>query len=831
MDKTQDNIIKALQFLHPDMGAPGEGVVELMATGANGTNKLLWSSFCGGKNGVIAGWFDNRKKILSTATDLDLGWNDRGEARYPESVYVTLNPVHDALLGRSNNRMKGGAARSTDKDVLHYRNILIDIDAKTPAGTSSSAPEHAAAHALAQEIREWTRNTLFWPDPMYCNSGNGAHLVFKAYVENNKENTALLKEFLTLLGQKFNTTAGVAIEVDTSVFNPARLTKMYGTWVRKGDVTATRPHRQSCVIEAPASGAKTAVITTDLLKAAVDLLGDKIACADQDAYVSPHKSAAQQAPRKYPASLQPADMFKSVSGIEPVRTGGKLKVDEYLKDNNIALKEIKEGPGDSTLYVLETCIFDTSHSGGEAAIGQNVDGKLWYHCFHDTCSGDPERNWAAARKIISETSGLGKWMEGGVSGIEFPHVNKDGKPLARLDNFRVLCAGYGVQLRYNSMTRQPEYKLPDALWSTSDRLANLALDVLEEWCCQHGLPATRLQGFVRMLSEERSYHPVCEWIESAAWDGTSHLEDLAATIKVPDGQNEQWRVYIKKWLVQAIAALYQPDFSARGVLTFTGNQGVGKTQWFSRLVPTSLDAFGEGMHLDPSNKDSLLEVLSCWIVELGELDATFKKADISKIKAFLTKKLDKVRPPYGRSVETWRRQTSFGATVNDPEFLVDATGNTRWWVIATEHINWQHDINTQQLWAEAKVLFDAGQTWFLDDFETRKLDQINKQYEIADPVEEGLHKSFKFDTLQASWVNWMTTTDILDVIGIPTNNRGQVTKCGIVLKKLVGPAKHTKKDGVQGRYYCMPPRRDLYAEPEQQVKHKEVTHFKDITKI
>ena len=80
-----------------------------------------------------------------------------------------------------------------------------------------------------------------------------------------------------------------------------------------------------------------------------------------------------------------------------------LDVPEYLGKYGIAMAGEKANGG-STLYLLEECVFDTSHSPKEAAIGQTVEGKLFYQCFHDSCK---DKVWQEARKIISGDDPLG----------------------------------------------------------------------------------------------------------------------------------------------------------------------------------------------------------------------------------------------------------------------------------------------------------------------------------------------------------------------------------------------------------------------------------------
>ncbi len=94
--------------------------------------------------------------------------------------------------------------------------------------------------------------------------------------------------------------------------------------------------------------------------------------------------------------------------------GRRVDVAEYLAHcGKEIVKTIQHGT--ATLYCLKTCVFDQSHTGNEAAIGQDEQGKLFYQCFHDSCKSDPSRTWQAARKILSRNESLARYMGGGTS--------------------------------------------------------------------------------------------------------------------------------------------------------------------------------------------------------------------------------------------------------------------------------------------------------------------------------------------------------------------------------------------------------------------------------
>jgi predicted P-loop ATPase len=115
---------------------------------------------------------------------------------------------------------------------------------------------------------------------------------------------------------------------------------------------------------------------------------------------------------------------------------------------------------------------------------------------------------------------------------------------------------------------------------------------------------------------------------------------------------------------------------ADGVLVLQGEQGCGKTRFFTVIAITP-NWFAEGVSIDIDKKDTVIQATGCWIAELGELDATLKREQ-SALKAYLTAARDAYRLPYARAAVRRPRRTSFCATVNPENFLNDDTGSRRY---------------------------------------------------------------------------------------------------------------------------------------------------------
>jgi hypothetical protein len=198
---------------------PGD-VVELRALGVQGR--------------IHAGYFDDFERLAIEAARLS------GQA---DGVYVVLNEINKALLARSQNRITISPKNLTqDKDITRRRYLPFDIDANRPAGISSTDNEHEAAFTTAKQIRTYLIEQMNFPSDSIImgDSGNGAHILIHIDLPNDSESEELIKTCLKAVAVKFNNNSAT---VDQTVFNAARIWKLYGTLACKGDNTKERPHR------------------------------------------------------------------------------------------------------------------------------------------------------------------------------------------------------------------------------------------------------------------------------------------------------------------------------------------------------------------------------------------------------------------------------------------------------------------------------------------------------------------------------------------------------------------------------------------------------------
>lgn len=368
-----------------------------------------------------------------------------------------------------------------------------------------------------------------------------------------------------------------------------------------------------------------------------------------------------------------------------------------------------------------------------------------------------------------------------------PNVNDKGKPLSTIENLKELCERLHLTVRYNVISKEEEILIPGAGFSIDNR-QNASLAWLISECAKFRMPVDRVPDFVTYLADQNLYNPVADWITSKPWDGRDRVTDLVNTVHAAGEVAfpkvaEMKRALIVRWMISAVAAVFRPTgVSAHGVLVFQGDQYIGKTKWFKTLVPAELGVLQDGVILRPEDRDSVKQCVSNWLVELGELDATFRKSDIAALKAFLTKDRDILRRAYARKESEFARRTVFFASVNPREFLHDPTGNRRYWTIECESLDHDHGIDMQQCWAQVyEAMFKVGESWFLTPGEMDMLNDHNKLFEVIDPIEELIANGLDWNSDIYYWT-WTSASEVLRALGRDTPTQAEATRAAHVIR-------------------------------------------------
>jgi len=300
--------------------------------------------------GTISGFFNDQEQLAAAALKYD------GKA---PGIYITLNPVKPGLLARAENRVIERAKTTTsDADIESRRWFQVDFDPVRPSGISSTDEEHEAALEMARNVRKFLKEKG-WSDPIFADSGNGAHLLYAIHLPNDDASRILVKTALEALHLHFTTEI---VDVDTTTFNAARIWKLYGTMACKGDHLEVRPHRLSQILDYP--------VTREEVSA------EKL------------EALAETCP------TLPSDV-NSTSKNSSTEKGFDLEAFILEHELNVALT----GPWQqgSTKYVLGKCPWNESHTDKSAVIIRFANGGIAAKCHHNSCS---EENWQTLRKKL-----------------------------------------------------------------------------------------------------------------------------------------------------------------------------------------------------------------------------------------------------------------------------------------------------------------------------------------------------------------------------------------------------------------------------------------------
>jgi hypothetical protein len=274
------------------------------------------------------------------------------------NIYFSLNPTIEDLSGRAQNHVMLAETKkcTTDEQIIAREWLFVDIDAaKGLSDIAATDEQHESALLRAFEIRSFLMLERNWPPPVVVDSGNGAYLLFPIALENNVANTGLVERVLKALAAKFDDHKA---RIDTGVFNPSRIARIPGTVNRKGDNTASRPHRRCQIIESPE---EIEPVSREQL--------------EQIAALGPCDAASRNV-----SSGAANDLGSFANASHELK-----KVIEALQEKHqITASDPTRYKDSGWQYVLSACLFNPGHAGDSSVCIIEFDGghKL-YSCLHE----------------------------------------------------------------------------------------------------------------------------------------------------------------------------------------------------------------------------------------------------------------------------------------------------------------------------------------------------------------------------------------------------------------------------------------------------------------
>ena len=311
-------------------------------------NELVEIRFLG-NNKTASGYYKNIENLVRDV--------ERMDAEDKFQIYFTLNCIEESCYSREQCEKVVWKPKNTttDNDIKGRYWILIDLDPKRPAGTSSSNEEYEKAHIKAVEVYRYLMDMGFY-EPVVCSSGNGWHLLLPCKIGISTETNDVVNKFLKVLSMLFSDDC---IDIDVKVGNPARICKLYGTMAKKGTDIPERPHRMSRIVKTP-----------------VELKPNNIEYFKKVAEIFPEKEQPS-----INNNWKPQD--------------GSFDLDEFIAKHSIPVTR-KVEVADGTRYYLEHCLFNPEHKGKDAILFKHNNGAVAYYCYHNSCQGN---DWRKVREM------------------------------------------------------------------------------------------------------------------------------------------------------------------------------------------------------------------------------------------------------------------------------------------------------------------------------------------------------------------------------------------------------------------------------------------------
>lgn len=283
------------------------------------------------------------------------------------------------------------------------------------------------------------------------------------------------------------------------------------------------------------------------------------------------------------------------------------------------------------------------------------------------------------------------------------------------------------------------------------------------------------------VADDRRFHPIRDYLDSLPpWDGECRVESLFIRCLEAD-DTEYVRTVTRRLFAAAVARVYQPGIKFDCLTVIDGAQGIGKSTLLKELVGD--EYYSETLSLtDMDDKTGAEKLQGYWVIEIGEL-AGMKKADVEKVKGFLSTTDDKYRPSYGRVVESHPRQCVVIATVNGERgYLRDITGNRRFWIIKCRQKEqarkWSFTKEERdQIWAEAAALWRGGEKLYLEDTELPAAEALQREAMELDE-RQGIVEEYLNTLLPDNWdgMDLYERRNYLSVQYDPTQPRGTTVR-------------------------------------------------------
>lgn len=317
-----------------------------------------------GQNKTASGYFSDPQTLIREITPYAEDYN----------IYFTLNSLTPECYGRDQQDKIILKPKNTtnDKEIIGRDWVLIDVDCNRIAGVNATSKEAEYAYAKAQQVENFLLAQGF-NHPVKVFSGSGIHLYLRCALACNESNDNLIRDFLLALGMLFD---DANCKIDSVVYNRSRISRVPGTWNRKGSKSSKdRPQRICRFLNVP----------------------DEIRINEKEFF------------QKVAALLPKEEAPTRENNFRPINYK-EFNLREFFDTYHIeVLKETRIDKG--TRYILKECPFDPAH-GSDSMVFQYDSGPLAFYCFHNGCVNNGWREFRAHfDKEAYSRQARGEWKQ------------------------------------------------------------------------------------------------------------------------------------------------------------------------------------------------------------------------------------------------------------------------------------------------------------------------------------------------------------------------------------------------------------------------------------
>jgi predicted P-loop ATPase len=487
-----------------------------------------------------------------------------------------------------------------------------------------------------------------------------------------------------------------------------------------------------------------------------------------------------------------ADNLARLGFVTTTNPGGAGKWREeysvFLSDRDCIILPDNDQPGIEHAAVVERLLHGHAHSVKILrlpGLGDKEDVSDWIarggtaDMLRQLVTATPVREWA---------TGAGEPVDAGW--IHQCATNKSGEPLPTLEN-ALIALRNDAKLKglfsFDEMLRAPMINRSEPVPVEDDDITDA-----QEYMQVSGLKRlsreVARQAIIAFCGDH-PYHPVRKYLDVLEWDGIKRLDTWLH--KYLGAKDDDYNSLIgQMFLVSMVARIYKPGCKVDYMLVLEGPQGERKST--ACRVLFSDEYFSDNLPDITAGKDVSVHLRGKWGIEIAELHA-FNRAESTHLKSFVSRQVERYRPPYGHMEVDEKRQCVFIGTTNKDTYLKDETGGRRFWPVVTGEINIEKlTTDRDHLIAEAVHEYRQDAQWW----PSREFEEKHIKPQQAERYDQDAWYEKVLANLGPKGKT--STAEIANGLGIETSrlDRGHQLRIAAIMRELKWKQKHTRKGNI-----------------------------------